>query len=248
MPILEEKVAIITGGGSGIGRETAKLLAREGAQLVVADFDLDVAGEAVAQIEKNGGTAIAVLCDVREEYQVSAMVSEAVEVYGRIDILLNSAGGGRSTDGSVTDMDLETFWRTIRVDLFGTVLSCRYVIPQMVRAGGGSIINMSSMRAVMGTQGADAYTAAKGGVLALSRALAMQWADHNIRVNTLAPGMVMTDRIRAMVDDDHPLVRKMLLGPCEASDVAELVLYLASDASRKMTGEVFRLDGGATTY
>ena len=248
MARLHDKSALITGGGSGIGRAAALSFAREGAGVAVADFNPEATAETVALIETAGGRAIAVTGDVSDEQNVSQMVAQAVESFGRIDILLNSAGGGSTKDGPVTELDLDEFWRTVRVDLFGTLLCCRKVIPEMVRTGGGSIINISSLRAVIGTHGADAYTASKGGVLAMTRAIAMQWAQHNIRANVMAPGVVLTERVAAFIKEDNPIYRKSLLGPSEPEDVAALALYLASDESRKVTGAVFRLDGGASIY
>lgn len=248
MARLHDKSALITGGGSGIGRAAALSFAREGAGVAVADFNPEAAAETVALIETAGGRAVAVTGDVSDEQNVSQMVAQAVESFGRIDILLNSAGGGSTKDGPVTELDLDEFWRTVRVDLFGTLLCCRKVIPEMVRTGGGSIINISSLRAVIGTHGADAYTASKGGVLAMTRAIAMQWAQHNIRANVMAPGVVLTERVAAFIKEDNPIYRKSLLGPSEPEDVAALALYLASDESRKVTGAVFRLDGGASIY
>ena len=248
MSRLEGKVCLVTGGGNGIGRACALRFAGEGGRVVVADYVMEAAEGTVAAIGEVGGTAIAVSGDVSDEAAVDAMVSAGVDAYGRIDVLLNSAGGGSTADGPVTELALDEFWRTIRVDLFGTLLCCRRVIPEMQHAGGGSIVNISSLRAVIGTHGADAYTASKGGVLAMSRAMAMQWAEHNIRVNVMAPGVVLTERVAAFIKKDNPIYRKSLLGPSDPEDVADLALYLASDESRKVTGAVMRLDGGASIY
>lgn len=245
---LEGKVAVVTGAGAGIGEASALAMAAEGATVVLADV-IGERGEALARrIEGTGGQVLARRFDVTEEDEWATLVADVRERFGRIDVLFNNAGGGGGPgrDGAVTELVLEEFWRTIRVDLFGTLLGCRHVLPVMAGQGSGSVINVASLRAVMGTRGGDAYTASKGGVLALSRALAVQWAEHGIRVNTLAPGVVLTERVKAMIPPEDPIYRKMLLGPCEARDVADLVVYLAADESRRMTGAVLRLDGGAS--
>ena len=245
---LQKKTAFITGAGNGIGRESAMTFAHEGAEVIAADFNHEAADETVRLIHKLGGKATAVYGDVSDEISVDQMVTGAIEQFGKIDVLFNSAGGGSTKDGSVTELDLDEFWRTIKVDLYGTLLCCRRIIPEMCRIGGGSIINMSSLRAIIGTLGQDAYTASKGGILSMSRAMAVQWAEQNIRVNIMAPGLVLTERVSAFIKEDHPIYQKSLLGPADPLDVANLALYLASDESRKVTGTIFRLDGGASIY
>ena len=248
MARLENKTCLITGAGNGIGRASALRFAAEGAEIIVADFNDEAAAGTVAAIAEAGGKATVVTGDVGDEASVDQMVAAGLDAFGRIDVLMNCAGGGSTRDGPVTELALDEFWRTIRVDLFGTLLCCRRVIPEMVRAGGGSIINIASLRAVIGTQGADAYTASKGGVLAMTRAIALHWAKHNIRANVMAPGVVLTERVAAMISPDAPIYQKSLLGPSEPEDVAALALYLASDESRKVTGAVLRVDGGASIY
>ncbi len=248
MAQLHGKTALVIGGGNGIEQAACFLFAQEGANVVVADYNVEAANKTIADCTFLEATGLALQCDVSEEEDVAEVVAGTMDKYQRIDVLFNCAGGGSAKDGPVTDLELDEFWRTIRIDLFGTLLGCRKVIPEMVKTGGGSIINISSLRAVIGTRGADAYTASKGGVLALTRAMAMQWADKNIRVNVLAPGVVLTERIKNLIKEDDPIYQKMLLGPCDPEDVANIALYLASDASKKVTGEVFRIDGGASVY
>ena len=248
MARLNGKTALVTGGANGIGKEVSKAFAVEGANVIVADRLADLAGAIASEITSRGGTAVAIGGDVSDEGQVDTMVRAGLTHFGRIDVLFNSAGGGSARDGPVTELELDEFWRTINVDLFGTLLMCRRVIPEMVASGGGSIINLSSLRAMIGTSGADAYTAAKGGVLAMSRAMAMQWADKGVRVNTLAPGVVLTERVAALITPDNPIYRKSLLGPSEPADIANIALYLASDESRRVTGAVMRVDGGASIH
>ncbi|MDA4848359.1 SDR family NAD(P)-dependent oxidoreductase [Hoeflea poritis] len=248
MERLAGKTALVTGGGNGIGRACVLRFAEEGARVIVADFNPDAAGKVVEEVVAAGGEAVPVTGDVSDETSVDQMVAAGIEAFSGVDILLNSAGGGSTADGAVTDLSLDEFWRTIRVDLFGTLMMCRKVIPVMKEGGAGSIINISSLRAVIGTEGADAYTASKGGVLAMSRAMAMQWAKDNIRVNVMAPGVVLTERVAAFIKPDNPIYQKSILGPAEPIDVANLALYLASDESRRVTGAVMRLDGGASIY
>ncbi len=243
---LDGKVALITGAGQGIGRAAARLFAAEGARVVVAEI-ARAEGEATAKaIRDAGGEALFVATDVSEPSSVEAAVRAAVERFGGLHVLYNNAGGATSRDGKVTEMALEEFWRTIGVDLFGTFLGCRFAIPVMVKGGGGSIINTTSIRAMIGTAGADAYTSAKGGVRALTQALALQWAAANIRVNAIAPGVVLTERVRALLRTDDPIFQKSLLGGSEPEDVARMALYLASDEARKVTGAILPMDSGAS--
>lgn len=245
---MEGRVVVVSGGGAGIGRASALRMAREGATIAACDIRPEAAEETVALVEAAGGTGLAVALDVTQEEQWQAAVARIGSACGGIDALFNNAGGGSGVDGPVTEMDLDEFWRAIRVDLFGTVLGCRTVIPAMLERGGGAILNISSLRATIGTRGQDAYTAAKGGVLALSRAMAVEWADRNIRVNVMAPGVIKTDRVMAMLGPDHPLSAKMLTGPLEVEAVANMAHYLLSDESVGVTGAVMRLDGGASAH
>ena len=243
---LAGKSALITGGGQGIGRAAARLFAAEGARVAVVDVARE-AGEATASgIREAGGEAIFIEADVADAARVDAAIGQAEHTFGGLNVLYNNAGGATPRDGKVTEIDLDEFWRTIGVDLFGTFVACRFAIPIMVRHGGGSIINTTSIRALIGTAGADAYTSAKGGVLTLTKALALQWAEHNIRVNAIAPGVVVTDRVRGLLREDDPIIKKSLLGTSEPEDIARLALYLASDESRRVTGAILPMDSGAS--
>ncbi|WP_028793837.1 SDR family NAD(P)-dependent oxidoreductase [Thalassobaculum salexigens] len=246
---LDGKIAIITGAAAGIGKASAALFAREGATVVMADVKADLGETAAAAIRDAGGTAEFVTTDVSKEDDVRALIDGTVERHGRIDVLYNNAGGATPKDGKVTEMPLDEFWRTISVDLFGPFLGCRFAIPHMERGGGGSIINTTSIRALTGTAGADAYSSAKGGVIALTKALAMQWHTAGIRVNAIGPGMVLTERVAAMLDPEtNPIAIKSLMGPMEPDDIAYLALYLASDESRKITGAIYPAESGASAH
>ncbi|MCX7962588.1 MAG: SDR family oxidoreductase [Burkholderiales bacterium] len=243
---LSGKRVIITGAAAGIGRAAARRFAAEGARLALVDLRADEGEALVRELRSSGAEALFFRTDVGDPAAMEAAVSSAAQAFGGLDVLYNNAGGATRADGRVTDIDLEEFWRAVRVDLFGTFLGCRFAIPYMQRSGGGSIINTASIRALVGTAGADAYTAAKGGVVALTRALALQWAPAKIRVNAVAPGVVLTERVRALLREDDPIRRKTPLGPGEPEDIAELAVFLASDESRFLTGAILPADGGAS--
>ena len=246
MPRLAGKVAFITGGGTGIGRATAILFAREGARVAIADIDV-AAGEEAARLA--GGETVAIHTDVTEPDSLAAAIRATVEKFGRLDVLHNNAGGSTARDDTAVDAPLDEFWRAIKLDLFGTFLGCRFGIPELVKAGGGSGINMSSNVALMGVAGRDCYTAAKGGIAAITRSLAVAYAPRNVRVNAIAPSATMTARVRALVAGNPALTRladSHLLGLIEPEDIANAALYLASDESRMVTGQILPVDSGVT--
>jgi NAD(P)-dependent dehydrogenase (short-subunit alcohol dehydrogenase family) len=253
MARLAGKVAFITGGGGGIGRATAERFAEEGAKVVIADID-QATGTAAAQSAqarggKTGGDALFVRCDVTERASVEAALAETVARFGRLDVLHNNAGGATPRDGPVTEAPEEEFWRAIKLDLFGTFLCCKLGIPHLIQAGGGSIINMASIVALRAVPGRDCYTAAKGAIAALTRSMAVEYAAHKIRVNAIAPGVVLTERVKKLLEgskDVEKLATTHLLGLGLPGHMAAMAVYLASDESAIVTGQILSVDSGAS--
>ncbi len=248
---LNEKVAFITGAGNGIGREAAGLFASEGARVVVADVDEKAAGETVRLVEANGGQAVAVTGDVAVEGDVARMIAEGVGRFGGVHVLYNNAGVlWKDRDRSVLETD-ERWWdRVMAVNLKSVFWVTKHGIPHLQHAGGGSVILMGSVSALVGfTRAQDAYTAAKGGLISLTKSLAIQFARDRVRCNIIHPGIVdtplqapyLTDAIRREFETGIPLGR--LATPREIANVA---LFLASDESSYMTGAELTVDGGFT--
>jgi NAD(P)-dependent dehydrogenase (short-subunit alcohol dehydrogenase family) len=246
---LNSKVAIITGAATGIGEATARLFAREGARVVLADILGEAAESVSREIRTDGGAAIAVTTDVTEPDSVAALVERTIAEFGRIDVLHNNAGGSTPQDNTVVKVDLDEFWRAIKLDLYGTFLGCRFAIPHMQKNGGGAIVNMASNVALMGVPGVDCYTAAKGGVAALTRSLAVAYAPDKIRVNAIAPSTTLSPRIIKRLEisqNMRDLAAKNLLGAAEPIDIARVALFLASDDARMTTGAIILAESGTT--
>jgi NAD(P)-dependent dehydrogenase (short-subunit alcohol dehydrogenase family) len=245
MARLDGKVAFITGGGAGIGRATAILFAREGARVVIAEIDA-AAGEQTAHLA--GHDAIAIRTDVTDEGSVQAAIRSTVQHFGGLHVLHNNAGGSTPQDNTVVEAPIEEFWRVIKLDLFGTFLGCRFGIPAIIASGGGSVINMSSNVALMGIPGRDCYTAAKGAVASMTRSMAVEFAP-KVRVNAIAPSVTMTDRVAKLVAGNAALDKladSHLLGLIDPEDIANMALFLASDETRKVTGQIYPVDSGVT--
>lgn len=248
---LENKVAIITGAGSGIGREAAILFAREGARVVVAETR-ETEGRGVAdEVQAAGGQALFVSTNVANAGSVEAMVATTEERFGRLDVLFNNAGIFPDADGSVLDTSEDVWDLVMQVNLKGVFLGCKFGIPVMLRSGGGSIINVASFVALVGAATAQiAYTASKGGVLSMTREIAVEFARKNIRANALCPGPVDTPLLAPLLADPARRQRRMVHIPpgrlAQAREIANAALFLASDESSYVNGATFTVDGGIT--
>ncbi|MFP6618830.1 MAG: glucose 1-dehydrogenase [Pirellulaceae bacterium] len=251
MTRLQDKVAVITGAASGIGRETAVLFAHEGAQVVAVDVN-DTAGEQTVQmILKEGGRALYVHADVSLAGDCEAMINAAESAFGNLDILFNNAGIMDSRDADAVNTSEEVWDLTMQINLKGVYLGCKYGIPALRRNGGGSIINTASFVALLGAATPQlAYTASKGGVLAMTRELAVVHARENIRVNALCPGPLHTEMLMKFLDTEEKKQRRLVHVPLgrfgQAREMAQAALYLASDESSYVTGSEFTVDGGIT--
>ncbi|MBI3912932.1 MAG: glucose 1-dehydrogenase [Chloroflexi bacterium] len=248
---LENKVALITGAGSGIGRETALLFCAEGAKVVVADVVNKAGEETVAMIKANGGNAAYVHADVSKAADAEKMIAFAEKTYGKLNVLFNNAGIMHSNDDNAMTTDESVWDLTMNINLKGVFLGCKYGIPALKRAGGGSIINTASFVAILGAATPQiAYTASKGGVLAMSRELAIVHARENIRVNALCPGPLHTKLLMDFLNTDAKKQRRLVHIPMgrfgEAKEMAQAALFLASDESSFTTGATFMVDGGIT--
>ena len=248
---LKNKVALITGGGSGIGKASCLLFAREGAKVVVIDLNSGTAESTAGEIRNSGGEARAYAADVSKEKDAEAMIRFAEKTYGSLTVVFNNAGIFHPKDDSVTTTAEDIWDRVIDINLKGVYLGCKYAVPALQRAGGGSIINTASFVAVVGAAAPQiAYTASKGGVLAMTREIAVEFARQNIRVNALCPGPVETPLLAELLSDPARRQRRLVHIPvgrfARAEEIASAALFLASDESSYVTGTTFLVDGGIT--
>lgn len=251
---LDGKVALITGGAGSIGLATARRFVADGASVVIADREASRLDELAVSLSDRGGRALGIAADVTSEASVAALVEQATQAFGRIDILFTCAG--LLVSGSVTETSLADWQRTLAVNLTGPFLASKFVVPVMVANGGGSIVHMSSTAGLVGETSIAAYCASKGGVVMLARQMALDFARHGVRVNVVCPGWIDTpfndpaiaaaggrDALSPFVDQMVPLGRQ---GSPE--EVADVVAFLASDEARLMTGSIVTIDGGLTAH
>lgn len=249
---VQDKVALVTGTASNpsLGRATALLLAREGAAVVVTDIDEAGAQDCAAQIEAAGGKALALHQDVTDEQQWQAVIAATEERFGSLDVLVNNAG--IAVLKPISEMSLADWNRQIEVNLTSVFLGCKYGMEAMRRAGGGSIVNLSSVAGLIGLRSCVAYGAAKGGVRLMSKSIAVEGAGDNIRCNSVHPGVIWTNMQAQAVGSDNPddasvAVSRVPLGRLgQPDDIANCILYLASDESNYVTGAEFTVDAGMT--
>lgn len=249
---LAGKIAIITGAGGGIGRAAALLFAAEGASVVVADVSVGDGEETVRQITAQGGQALFVATDLRVAGQVQRLVQEAITHYGKLDILYNNAG--INLNATVTDTAEDDWDRVMDANVKSVYLTCRFAIPEMIKSGGGCIINTASAAAIVGLRGLAAYTASKAAVLGLTRNIALDYAAHNIRANVLCPGVTATGMTLSIIESQPDPVKardryergRPLGRMADPSEIARAALFLASDESSFMTGAPLIVDGGYT--
>ena len=248
---LENKVALITGAGSGMGRLACEYFAREGAAVVATDVNANAVRETAGLVSNAGGRILALDGDVSHAPDVQRWVDEGVRAFGKLNVLYNNAGIFPDEDGAVTGMDEATYQRVLDVNLRGVMLCCKYGVPELVRAGGGSIVNIASFVALVGcTVPQDAYTMSKGAVISLTRSLAVQYGPQGVRANAICPGPVLTPLLADLFPNEAEKMKRLSRIPLgrfgRPEDIVYAALYLASDESSWTTGTTFVVDGGIT--
>ena len=250
---LQDKVCFVTGGASGMGRVAAAMFCREGANVAVADVTADAREAAASEAKKAGGDAFAVQCDVTREQEVRDAIAATIARYGRLDVLYNNAGIMMAEDRSVVDTDEWVWDKTLAVNLKGIYLCCKHAIPEMIEAGGGSVINIASFVALVGCSvPQDAYTASKGAVIALTKSLAVQFGPRAVRSNAICPGPIETPLLTEWLLKDAEAKRvRLARNPTgrfgKPEDIVNAGIYLASDESKWTNGAVLVIDGGITS-
>ncbi len=248
---LKNKTTLITGAGSGMGRLAAQLFAKEGAQIAAADLNADALHETVSMVQAGGGSIVGVSCDVTSGESVRAAVEAGVMAFGSLNVLYNNAGIFPDDDTSVIETEDSVLQRVLDVNLKGVWLCCKYGIPELIRAGGGSVINIASFTALMGcTVPQDAYTSSKGAVISLTRSLAVQYGRRGVRANAICPGPILTPMLESLFPSEEERLKRLNRIPLgrfgRAEDVVYAGIYLASDESSWTTGTAFVIDGGIT--
>ncbi|MFT9846687.1 SDR family NAD(P)-dependent oxidoreductase [Aneurinibacillus sp. REN35] len=245
---VQGKVAMITGGASGIGLATAQLLAKEGAKVVIADFNKDGADQAAKAIEAQGGQALALFLDASKEESIKQVIQQTVDAFGALHILYNNVGlTNLKKDLDVVNLDLDEWDRLMNVNVRSIIVGCKYAIPHMIEAGGGSIINTASMAAFAGDSIRTAYGASKAAVVNVTKYIATQYGKHKIRCNAVAPGLILTPAAKNNLPPDVlDLFEKYNCLPYhgEAEDIGYTVLFLASDEAKFITGQTIQVEGG----
>lgn len=262
MDRMKGKVAFLTGAGAGIAKATAKAFAKEGAKVALFEINREAGQAAEKEIRAEGGDAIFIETDVTQDESVRNAVEATIKAYGRLDVIMNCAGGSLQEDRPVHEMDLDVWHRTIALNLLHPFLCCRYAIPHLIKAGGGSIINFSSHLGLKGSE-KPAYAAAKGGIVSFTQTLAAQYVGYGIRANAIAPAIVRTERsIKRwenkewlLAENPTPAARARMtmqkLYPFsvgEPEHIAALAVFLGSDESRMLTGITIAADGGRSSY
>ena len=262
MPRLEGKVVFLTGGGAGIAKATAKACVAEGAKVALIEISREAGERAEHEIREAGGAALFVETDVTQDDSVKRAVEATVGRFGRLDVIFNCAGGSLQEDVPVHEMDLAVWHRTIALNLLHPFLTCRHGIPHLMKAGGGSIVNVTSHLGLMGSM-KPAYAATKGGIISFTKTLAAQYVDYGIRANAIAPGSIRTERQIARYENkdfmlsekpsraarERAVMQKLYpFSKGEAADIAAVAVFLASDDSRMLTGTTLAADGGRSSY
>jgi len=259
---LDGKVAFLTGAGAGIAKATAKAFVREGAKVAIIELNAEAGRNAERDVRAAGGDAIFIETDVTQDESVKRAVEATVAKFGKLNVIMNCAGGSLEEDVPVHQMDLKVWHHTINLNLLHPFLTCRHGIPHMIKAGGGAIVNVTSHLGLMGSA-KPAYSSTKGGIISFTKTLAAQYVAHNIRANAVAPGSIRTERqIKRYENKDYMLAEKPGLAARtrmvmqklypyskgEPGDIAEIAVFLASDESRMITGTTIAADGGRSSY